>query len=341
MNFGGTLRLNKFACFTVIFILFVILYWRSGTSSYPTEAGDLVNLKYLLKGAIVAAERGGLKVAQGRHLDLNVKSKGKTQEGANDPVTDADYASHCAMYYSLKKTFPKVTVVSEEHTKGDAACENQDAIDLDAQVPLHTDVDFMYDEYVLNKDVTVWIDPLDATQEYTEALYKYVTTMVCVAVKGVPVIGVIHYPFTPDTYWGWLAKRPSSNFATVRHKPENKEAPKVVVSRSHPGKVQEIAKEAFGPDTTVIPAAGAGYKVMGVANGTYDVYLHATAIKKWDLCAGDAIIKTVGGKMTTASGELIDYKADSPVKVTGGIIVSRFDHDYYLSKMPKIMSGLL
>lgn len=102
----------------------------------------------------------------------------------------------------------------------------------------------------------------------------------------------------------------------------------------------DIAKEAFGPKTTVSPAAGAGYKVMEVVNGTYDVYLHATTIKKWDLCAGDAIIKTVHGKMTTTTGETIDYSPESDVKVTGGILVTRFDHDYYLNKMPKVMAGL-
>ncbi|KAI8425929.1 hypothetical protein MSG28_004929 [Choristoneura fumiferana] len=338
MNFGGTLRFNKFSCFVLAFILFLIIYWRSGGAS-PTES-DLVNLRSLLKASIYAAERGGKKVLSFKDAAMNVKSKGKTLEGANDPVTDADIASHCAIYYTLKNTFPKLSIVSEEAPKNQAGCSDQEAIDLASTPPAHGVIDYMVDELVYIKDVTVWIDPLDATQEYTEGLYKYVTTMVCVAIKGIPIIGVVHQPFTPGTYWGWFTKRTSDNFPSVAHKEENKNQPTVVVSRSHPGKVMEIAKEAFGPKTTVKTAAGAGYKVMGVANGTYDVYLHATAIKKWDLCAGDAIIKSVDGKMTTTKGEYIDYSTDSEVKVTDGILVTRYDHDYYLSKMPSILSSL-
>ena len=42
----------------------------------------------------------------------------------------------------------------------------------------------------------------------------------------------------------------------------------------------------FKQGVDVTGAAGAGYKLLQVLNGTTDLYFHSTYIKKWDLCAG-------------------------------------------------------
>lgn len=50
---------------------------------------------------------------------LQVKIKGKTDEGEIDPVTEGDMYSHKEMYYGLMKMWPDLKIVSEENSKKD------------------------------------------------------------------------------------------------------------------------------------------------------------------------------------------------------------------------------
>ncbi|KAL2098345.1 hypothetical protein ACEWY4_007552 [Coilia grayii] len=153
-----------------------------------------VDLRDLLALSIEAAVAGGLEVKRIREDSvLEERSKGKTKEGASEKLTLGDLSSHRKMYYLFKNTYPFLQVNSEEHDE----VEKHNAL-WSRNIPSDVQQKVRASEVAADK-ITVWIDPLDATQEYTENLRKYVTTMVCVAVDGKPVIGVIHKPFTKYT----------------------------------------------------------------------------------------------------------------------------------------------
>lgn len=184
--------------------------------------------------------------------------------------------------------------------------------------------------------------------QYTENLLQYVTTMVCIAIRGQPIVGVIHKPFQNTTAWGWagpnfVSKDVSddikAHFGTSDYRQhQDLSKAKIIVSRSHSGKVYEVARSAFGNDVNVTPAGGAGFKAWEVAKGAQDAYVHVTLIKKWDICPGDALLAALGGKMTDLNGAEIEYSGKPAyVKAEGGVLATLHDHNDFLAKLKPAM----
>ena len=113
---------------------------------------------------------------------------------------------------------------------------------------------------------------------------------------------------------------------------------RIIVSRSHAGEVNATAHAALGSGITVTPAGGAGYKTLEVVKGQQDAYVHTTLIKKWDICAGNAILNALGGKMTTLAGDNIDYRGDEKgsEKNEGGVLASMRDHLMLVDKLKNL-----
>lgn len=113
MNFGGTVHLNRMGvCVLFLCFLIIALYMIKDVEDSETNKPATINVKQVLLSAVELAKKGGEEVVKVRkNADMAVHSKGKTKEGANDPVTIADYNSHCVMYFGLKKAFPKLKVI--------------------------------------------------------------------------------------------------------------------------------------------------------------------------------------------------------------------------------------
>jgi inositol monophosphatase 3 len=79
-----------------------------------------------------------------------------------------------------------------------------------------------------------------------------------------------------------------------------------------------------------------GYKTLAVIKGDADAYIHITLIKKWDICAGNALLHAVGGRMTTLDGTYIDYSSNLSEKNDKGLLASLYSHDLYRSKLANI-----
>jgi len=63
-----------------------------------------------------------------------------------------------------------------------------------------------------------------------------------------------------------------------------------------------------------------------VINGSIDAYVHTTRIKKWDVCAGNAILNAVGGQMTTLNGQLLDYGDTQNPRNNDGLLATLHEH---------------
>jgi len=306
----------------IAFVYLAFVIWGTD-DQFP----DLdVELKDLASYAVLAVEMGGHAVKKiYEESGLNIKEKGQTDVGKAELLTKADLVSNHLMLGLLQR-FPGMTVTTEE--KSDDFSESEVEKYRDDNYALWLDFKDAIGQFPTRKvelsRINIWVDPLDATQEYTEGLTEYVTVMACVAIDGKPIFGAIYRPFFDETImgladWGVLSTRSGKiDFENAPEPPK-----KVMVSRSHTGKVKELVDSVLDGKYEVEPAGGSGYKTLRLINSTAEYYIHTTAIKKWDLCAADAIIRAAGGALIDLEGRPIDYSANLPVLNKKGLLMSR------------------
>lgn len=140
---------------------------------------------------------------------------------------------------------------------------------------------------VSEKDLVIWVDPLDGTSEYTQGFLDHVTVLIGLAVQNQAVGGIVHQPYFKQnddnqgrTIWG--LKGLGSGGFEARTAPADKFI--VTTTRSHSNELVQSALRALSP-TEVLRVGGAGYKVLQLLEGKAHAYVFASSgCKKWDTC---------------------------------------------------------
>lgn len=294
----------------------------------------------LLSSCVISARRAG-------QICRDVLSSGKLgvvdkSEGGLDPQTEADRKAQRCIVSTIADRFPGLTVYGEETLE---PSEEEDRL----LVVTGEDQDILKEpcpqEFIdlQEKDIIVWVDPLDGTKEYTEGFIEHVTVLIGIAVRGEPVAGVIHRPFSKrsDGEFGqtyWVLKGLGSRGLEPRQTapPQNTDDMSVVFTRSHYTELVRRTVAALNPRRE-IRVGGCGHKTMMVVAGDVDAYVFPSdGTKKWDTCAVDAFVRANGGLLTDVNGKTLDYGSWENWRNKMGLVVTmgKETHQAILDRIP-------
>lgn len=298
------------------------------------QSANALQLAPLLSTCVEACQRGCLEIRNvqaSRELncgDLRVLLK--DDQDPRSALTEADAAAQKVIVGSLRAEWGDgLYIVGEEDGNDELVSSLQDM----SFEPLKKD---MFDDdigvtiEIDSSEVTVFVDPLDGTREFVEGRLENCQVLVGIAIGGKSVAGVIGIPF-PDgdlskdsTIIYGLADIGSGVLGTTLSRgpyPLERNIDGVKYPRPHHatgdstetvmGACRNGAIQRFGGSNVVY--GGAGNKILAAALGEVACSIQHKIGGPWDLCAPEAILKAMGGKMTDLFGEEIAiYRADAP-----------------------------
>eukprot|EP01113_Clastostelium_recurvatum_P016527 TRINITY_DN1947_c0_g1_i3.p1 TRINITY_DN1947_c0_g1~~TRINITY_DN1947_c0_g1_i3.p1 ORF type:complete len:334 (-),score=72.37 TRINITY_DN1947_c0_g1_i3:3-899(-) len=293
-----------------------------------TTSSSTVNIASLLSACIDLAQQAG-KLIHDIHASgkLDVQVKGVMTSGYDDVMTQADVQSQQFIIAGLQNVWPDLFIIGEEEVDipKSSTIPRVDVLDGMAGVPQEMLA-------VPLGDIVVYIDPLDATREFTLGNVERVLTLIGISVRGVPVAGVMFQPFVGGgkTFWGMEGM--GVHGLTVKDHARTTDNFIATTTNKHQDKIEEVLTKM--KPSSIIRVGGAGYKALQVLEGDADVYVFPVdGTKLWDTCAAHAMLLAAGGDLTRPSGHTIDYSRGASVYLKEGLLASLKNHKTYVQKI--------
>ena len=229
----------------------------------------MINLINSVKKLIMQA--GEIALAKKR---LGLKIDKKIDQSV---VTDADIEISDLIFTTLSKLYPLLPIICEER-------------------PL----------YQLNTDNFWLIDPIDGTRSYSKNKESY-TINICLIENGSPKLGFIYQPELAKLYYtdhqGNLAVEQQGSIITSLN-PVRSNMIAAVSSKNLNSMTKNFLEVNHIHEITSMASS---IKFCLVADGTVDVYPRFDEIMEWDVGAGHALIKAIGGEVVDLDNKPLTY----------------------------------
>jgi myo-inositol-1(or 4)-monophosphatase len=209
-------------------------------------------------------------------------------KGASSPVSEADIAVNDLLETRLRSATPDYGWLSEESAD---------------------------DEARLGKPLVWIVDPIDGTRAYLAGREDWCVSVALVA-DATPVLAAVFAPASDEFFFAMRGQGARRNdkpvFATAGSDLDfsRMAGPKPLVQRLSPS----------SDEITLHPRIGSlALRLCRVAEGSLDAAFAGGQSRDWDLAAANLIVQEADGRMTTLSGDAIEYNRR---EVTHGVLVA-------------------
>jgi len=229
----------------------------------------------MLNIAVRAARAAGKEIVRAyEQLDkVEVELK-----GTNDIVTNVDIAAEQVIIETIRKSYPRHTIIGEE-------CGLLTGEDNDVQ----------------------WIiDPLDGTTNFVKGIPHFAVS-IAVKVKGKLDQAVIYDPIRGELFSASRGKGAQLNGFKIRVKQARELSSTILATgfpfkyKQHTNAYMEMFKSLFLKTTDMRRAGSAALDLAYVAAGRVDGFFEI-GLKPWDTAAGELLIIEAGGMVTDFVG---------------------------------------
>ncbi len=166
----------------------------------------------------------------------------------------------------------------------------------------------------------LWIlDPLDGTKDFIEGTGNYAMHL-ALNHKQVPLLGIVLIP-ERNQLWitngikTWCEGRDGSNLETKISKNIRLNEMTIVTSKNHRNAILEDLIKKINFKKQIIMGS-VGCKIASIIRGESDIYIsmslpEKSSPKDWDFAAPEAILKAVGGAITTIDNQNLLYNGEN------------------------------